>query len=314
MRVETDRLLLVPIGPQHAVDLYRLRQDPWVAHWYGGTWNHDEATAFASSCAEAWTRDGVSKWMAYERSSGSLVGRGGMSRLGVNASSTAQIDALLDDPKWRADRLEVGWAVMGNFRKRGMATEIGTAALSFATDQLGASRVIAYTERHNLASRRVMERLGMLLAGEIRARGLVDGQDEEQDDAPFAVYATRELWQNETPKDQRQPGGRRCTSTPYLPLSDADVYMTGSTRALLSTLMTTSEYRCESLWPTKTEDGRESVDETAVTNALNGLAADGWDLVQVVALPSGGNRFGGGGAWYAQMLYYFRRDTAAPAQ
>jgi RimJ/RimL family protein N-acetyltransferase len=193
MRVETDRLVLVPIGPEHAADLYRLRQDPWVAHWYGGTWNHDEAAAYASSSAEAWIRDGVGKWMAYERPSGSLVGRGGMSRLAVDASSTAQIDALLDDPQWRADRLEVGWAILGTFRKRGMATEVGRAALSFATDQLGASRVIAYTERHNLASRRVMEKLGLSLAGEIRARGLVEDQVDEQDDAPFVVYATSEL-------------------------------------------------------------------------------------------------------------------------
>jgi RimJ/RimL family protein N-acetyltransferase len=193
MRVETDRLVLVPIGLEHAADLCRLRQDPWVAHWYGGTWTHDEAAAYASSCAEAWIRDGVSKWMAYEKSSGSLVGRGGMARLAVNASSTTQIDALLDDPQWRGDRLELGWAILGDFRKQGMATEVGRAALSFATDHMGASRVIAYTERHNLASRRVMEKLGLSLAGEIRARGLVEGQDEEQDDAQFVVYATGEL-------------------------------------------------------------------------------------------------------------------------
>ncbi len=73
-----------------------------------------------------------------------------------------------------------------------MATELGRAALSFATDKLGARRVIAFTERHNLASRRVMEKLGLSLTGEIRTRGLVEGQDEEQDDAPFVVYATRE--------------------------------------------------------------------------------------------------------------------------
>ncbi|MGO8959358.1 MAG: GNAT family N-acetyltransferase [Streptosporangiaceae bacterium] len=192
MRVETERLLLVPIGPEHAEDLFRLHQDPWVATWYAGTWTRDDAAAFASSCARAWMSDGVSKWMAYERTSGDLVGRGGLSRLPSNASSTAQIDALLEDPQWRASRLEVGWAMLTNFRKRGMATEVGTAALSFAAEELRASRVIAFTERHNLASRGVMEKLGLSLAGEIRTRGLVEGQDEEQNDAPFVVYATEE--------------------------------------------------------------------------------------------------------------------------
>ncbi len=190
MRVETERLLLVPIGPEHAGDLYRLHQDPWVATWYGGTWTRGDAAAFAASCAGAWVSDGASKWMAYERSSGRLAGRGGLSRLPASASSTAQIDALLGDPRWRASRLEVGWAMLSSFRKRGMATEVGRAALAFASDELGASRVIAFTERHNLASRRVMEKLGLALAGEIRARGLVEGHDGEQDDAPFVVYAS----------------------------------------------------------------------------------------------------------------------------
>jgi len=34
-----------------------------------------------------------------------------------------------------------------------------------------------------------MERLGMRWAGEITARGLIDGKSGEHDDAPFAVYA-----------------------------------------------------------------------------------------------------------------------------
>jgi len=192
MRVETERLLLVPIGPEHADDLYRLHQDPWVATWHAGTWTRDDAAAFASSCASAWMSDGVSKWMAYERSSGGVVGRGGLSRLPANASSTAQIDAVLHDREWRASRLEVGWAMLSSFRNPGMATELGRAALSFATDELGARRVIAFTERHNLASRRVMEKVGPSLTGEIRTRGLVEGQAEAQNDAPSVVYATQE--------------------------------------------------------------------------------------------------------------------------
>ena len=192
VRVETERLVLVPIGPQHAEDLYQLHRDPWVATWYAGAWTRGDAAAFASSCARAWMSDGVSKWMAYERSSGDLVGRGGLSRLPVNVSSTRQIDALLEDPRWRAARLEVGWAILSSFRGRGMATEVGKAALSFAAGELASSRVIAFTERHNLASRRVMEKLGLALAGEIRTRGLVEGHDEVQDDASFVVYATQE--------------------------------------------------------------------------------------------------------------------------
>ena len=157
MRALTGRLLLVPIGPEHIEDLYRLHQDPWVAYWYGGAWTREQTAAFASSCATAWRIDGVSKWVAYEKTTGSLVGRGGLSRLPASASSTQQIDALLADPGWRASR---------------------------------ANRVIAFTEQHNQASRRVMEKLGLSLTGQIRAPGLVEGEAEMDDNAPFVVYAT----------------------------------------------------------------------------------------------------------------------------
>ena len=46
------------------------------------------------------------------------------------------------------------------------------------------------TERHNIASRRVMERIGTIYTGEVLWRGLVEGQVEEQDDVPFAVCVT----------------------------------------------------------------------------------------------------------------------------
>jgi len=108
----------------------------------------------------------------------------------ANAPVTRQIDRLLRDPRWHTNPLEVGWAIITRYRRLGIATEVGRAALAMARDELTASRVISFTERHNIASRGVMEKLDMNFVGEIHARGLVEGQTEEANDAPFAVYAT----------------------------------------------------------------------------------------------------------------------------
>jgi RimJ/RimL family protein N-acetyltransferase len=66
--------------------------------------------------------------------------------------------------------------------------EIGRAGLSFGLNELGAELVVSWTEQHNLASRKVMERLGLRLAGEIKARSLVEGHAGEYDEARFALY------------------------------------------------------------------------------------------------------------------------------
>ena len=71
----------------------------------------------------------------------------------------------------------------------GDATEIGRAGPALAQD-LGAARVVAFTERHNRRSGAVMERLGMRHVGEFAAVGLVEGRTGVHDGAPFALYST----------------------------------------------------------------------------------------------------------------------------
>jgi RimJ/RimL family protein N-acetyltransferase len=49
---------------------------------------------------------------------------------------------------------------------------------------------LAFTEVHNVASRAVMEKLGMAYVRELRRPGLVAGSDVVHDDAPFSLYST----------------------------------------------------------------------------------------------------------------------------
>lgn len=192
----TDRLRLEPIItpngvlPGHVEDLTRLYTDPWVAYWYDATnWPPGEVARQAAGYQAGWERDSVSKWMAYERADGALAGRGGMSRIPADSPVTAAITDLVG-PEWAVDRLELGWAFTESARGRGLASEIGRAGLDLAFETLGANTVIALTERINKASRAVMERIGMTYAGEITSEGWVEGIDEVQQDAPFAVYVT----------------------------------------------------------------------------------------------------------------------------
>jgi [ribosomal protein S5]-alanine N-acetyltransferase len=156
----TARLRLEPIGLQHADDLFRLHQDPGIAQWYG-VWTQEQARRTAASMAQSWLYDGVNKWIAYERATGELTGRGGL--------SYAEVDG--------AHRLEIGWAVRERFWGQGYASEIGRAGLGLAFDELNATELAAFTETHNERSRAVMERLGFRYEREIRHRG-----------APFVLY------------------------------------------------------------------------------------------------------------------------------
>lgn len=56
--------------------------------------------------------------------------------------------------------VEIGWAVTREMWGRGIATDLGRHALGTATDA-GVERIAAFTRTDNVASRRVMEKLGL---------------------------------------------------------------------------------------------------------------------------------------------------------
>jgi RimJ/RimL family protein N-acetyltransferase len=196
----TPRLRLEPVGPANAPDLWLVHNDDEVWPWYGTERpSHEQAERWAKSMGDSWRSHDVHKWIAYDRGSGEVVGRGGLSRTPVD-DDWGQIYAFLPAEPWvraayairrpfvaHAYWLEIGWALRRQFWGRGYASEIGRAGLAYAFDVLGAQAVVSCTVRHNMRSRAVMERIGLRYAGEIRSRGIVEGAAGEQDDAPFAV-------------------------------------------------------------------------------------------------------------------------------
>jgi RimJ/RimL family protein N-acetyltransferase len=196
----TTRLRLEPANRANASDLWLVHNDDEVWPWYGNEKpGVEQAEQWAKLMGDSWCFHGVHKWIAYDRVSGEVVGRGGLSRTPVD-DDWGQIHGLLPAEPWvrvayeiprpfiaHANWLEIGWAVRREFWGRGYASEIGRAGLAFAFNVLGVQAVVSCTVRHNVRSRAVMERIGMRYAGEIRSRGMVEGVEGEQDDAPFAV-------------------------------------------------------------------------------------------------------------------------------
>lgn len=194
------RLRLEPAGPANAADLWRVHNDGEVWPWYDNEKpSLEQAEQWAKFMGDSWRFHGVHKWIAYDRVSGEVVGRGGLSRTPVD-DDWGQIYALLPAEPWvrvvyevrrpfiaHANWLEIGWALRRELWGSGYASEIGRAGLAFAFDVLGAQAVVSCTVCRNVRSRAVMERIGMRYAGEVRSRGMVEGVEAEQDDAPFAV-------------------------------------------------------------------------------------------------------------------------------
>jgi RimJ/RimL family protein N-acetyltransferase len=129
----TERLRLVPIGAQHASQLWEIHQDEGIARWYAGRWGKEQALRFAEAMEQAWRDRGVGKWLAYADSTGAPIGRGGLSLAVVDGTECAELGLALRQAVWG----------------RGYATEIVRAGLDYAFSVLGIDQVVSFTEIHN---------------------------------------------------------------------------------------------------------------------------------------------------------------------
>jgi [ribosomal protein S5]-alanine N-acetyltransferase len=119
--------------------------DPRVGATLGGVRGPDEAAELLELHRAHWAREGFGYWIWRDRATDEPVARGGLQRATVEGEPV----------------VELGWAVRPDRWGEGLATELGAATMAAAAG-LGMAQVVAYTLPHNTASRRVMEKLGMV--------------------------------------------------------------------------------------------------------------------------------------------------------
>lgn len=159
--LETARLRLRPVRADDADALFALMSDPVVLrYWDAPPWrDRDRAPAFVRAC-ERIAEDGSGARLVVERrSDGAFLGWCALAQYDAGYRS-AVITYVLRQDAWG----------------RGLATEAAGALLDWAFATLDLNRVQGEADTRNLASRRVMEKLGFVHEGTLREDCVVDGE------------------------------------------------------------------------------------------------------------------------------------------
>jgi RimJ/RimL family protein N-acetyltransferase len=149
--IRTERLLLHPFT---AGDLDGLQAavwgDPLVTKFLPGGQPRllDKTQKIVDHYTAAWERPTETAWAVVLLDSGRLIGECGLS--------------ILPDP---AEGVEVFYALAADSWGKGYATELARACLRFGFETFGQDRLRAVAVPDNTASRRVMEKLGMIYDG-----------------------------------------------------------------------------------------------------------------------------------------------------
>jgi RimJ/RimL family protein N-acetyltransferase len=157
MEIETARLRLRP-WREGDLDAYsRMCADPGVMRYMPGVITREQAAEQIGRFVRHFEERGYCYWAVEDKVSGVFVGRIG----------------LMYQADWAEGphKTDVGWLLDRAYWGRGLATEGARASLHHDFEELGLGSVIGITLPDNLASRRVMEKLGMSYRGEARWRG-----------------------------------------------------------------------------------------------------------------------------------------------
>ncbi len=108
--------------------------------------SRDETEVALKSIIAHWERLSIGRWAVVHKATGRLIGFAGIRLL----EGTPEVVYLLDKSYWG----------------QGLATEIGAACLDYGFRERRYERIMAVTKPPNLASRRVLQKLGMNYEGE----------------------------------------------------------------------------------------------------------------------------------------------------
>jgi [ribosomal protein S5]-alanine N-acetyltransferase len=157
--VQTERLVFERLALEHTAELSTLLRDPRVAKTLstdGLPPSESEVSDSVRSKVAHWGRHGFGYWLLRERSSGKMVGRGGLQHTFIGGQ----------------DEVEVGWAVLPARWGEGFATELAQISVEVAERDLRLREIVAFTLPDNVASRRVMEKSGFIYEREVVHVGL----------------------------------------------------------------------------------------------------------------------------------------------
>ena len=155
--IETERLVLLP---PVAVDLPWILEQmntPAVMRYLGGqVRTGDEVAGSLEDDIAAFANGGHRRWTVRRRDDDRRVGRCGL----FTVRGEAAPEALRGQP-------EIGWTFAEAWWGRGYATEAARAVLGFAFRTLELPRVFSQTSDSNVASTRMMARLGFARRAEL---------------------------------------------------------------------------------------------------------------------------------------------------
>jgi RimJ/RimL family protein N-acetyltransferase len=154
--LETERLQLREFDEDDAAAFYVLGSDPSITRYTGDAGladiEHARQILRTHPIADYHTH-GFGRWACILKASGALIGFAGLKYL------------------VELNEVDLGYRLLPAHWGHGLATEASRASVEYGFAHLGLERIIGLVDTENVASVRVLEKLGMTFTGLVEFRG-----------------------------------------------------------------------------------------------------------------------------------------------
>lgn len=140
--LETTRLCLRLFTLDDLHDLYAIYQDVTVMKYLSPR-SKEQTEESLCRHIQQWQEHNFGMWAVVDKITGKLIGRCGL--------------GFLD----RTPEVELGYVFAQEYWGKGIATEASLATVKYGFEQVKLERIVAIAHPENLASRRVIEKMGM---------------------------------------------------------------------------------------------------------------------------------------------------------
>lgn len=159
--IETERLLLRKITLNDASDMFEYASNPEVSEytmWSTHT-SIEDTKYFLKSLTKMYKRRELVDWGIVHKAEKKFIGTCGFVEWSMTHS-----------------RAEIGYALSARYWREGYMSEAVNAIIEFGFREMLLNRIVGRCEVNNIASARVMEKVGMQLEGILRQQLFVKGR------------------------------------------------------------------------------------------------------------------------------------------
>lgn len=147
--IETERFFLREILPTDVDGLFELDSDADVHRYLGNkpVENKNQIIDVISFIRQQYIDNGIGRWAIIDKETNGFIGWAGLK-------------LITEETNNRIDFYDLGYRLIKKYWNKGIGTEVASATLKYAFDELNLKEVYAMADSDNVGSNKILKKIG----------------------------------------------------------------------------------------------------------------------------------------------------------